>query len=367
MFWNIYQTWDSLLPAIKRDPRLKEVAVLDGVHVYEIVPGAGNDSKELLKNGSFEEGGVRSLPGWKMTGKPTVDRTSKYSAGGRTGLRVTEKDFLFSRPVPVEPGRCYRLSIREKAGSKSATFVMQLNWKDGDDKNADTSSKLRVRARPGRRWEQPNLIVRAPPEAKSVVVQAKAADGTIWIDDVSLKSIPTDCEPGLFVTPNPLYSHDGQIGRAAVSWNTCCSSEGRVTLTKSDGAEEIFSTGSFGLAFLDKIKPGTQYEFRLYSGQEPVLQSVVVNAKERMPTIAADPNPVPDGPGLGRTTISWTTLTKDDGEVWVSKDREPEQLFARGRTGSVEVGWIATGSSYEFRLYSRDSSRRLLASAIVTR
>ena len=368
MFWNIYHTWDTLLSAIKQNPQLKEVAVLDTVHVYEIITGTHNDSVELLRNGSFEDGGPQSLPGWKMAGKPTVDRTSNYSSGGRTGCRVTAKDFLFSQPVPVESGRCYQLGIRAKADSDLATLVMQLNWKDEHNNDVDAPTRLRVGARPIPRWEHPSLTVRAPAEAKSVVVQAKAADGEIWIDDYSLKSIPSECEPGLFVTPNPLYSVDGQIGRAAVSWNTCCSSEGRVTLTKTNGVEEVFSRGSSGLAFLDGIKPGAQYEFRLYSEEGPtVLQSVNVSTRERTPTIAADPNPVPAGAGLGRTTISWTTLAKDVAEVYVSKDGEPEQLFAQRAYGSNEAGWIATGSSYEFRLYSGDASRRLLAKTIVKR
>ena len=98
-----------------------------------------------------------------------------------------------------------------------------------------------------------------------------------------------------------------------------------------------------------------------------VLQNVNVSTRERTPTIAAGPNPVPTGAGLGRTTISWTTLAKDVAEVYVSKDGGPEQLFARGPHGSIEAGWIATGSSYEFRLYSGDASRRLLARTIVTR
>jgi hypothetical protein len=245
---------------------------------------------------------------------------------------------------------------------------MQLNWKNEHNKNVGGPSRLRVRARSARRWEHPSLTVRAPAEARSVVVQAKASEGNIWIDDYSLRSIPNECEPGLFVTPNPLYSLDGRIGRAAVTWNTCCSSDGRVTVTKGNGAEEIVSTESSGLAFLDGIKPGMQYEFRLYSERDPtVLQRVSVSAKERTPTITADPNPIPPGAGLARTTVSWTTLTKDDGEVRVSKDGGPEQLFARGRHGSVEVDWIATGSSYEFRLYSRDASPRLLAKTIVKR
>jgi hypothetical protein len=367
-FWNIYQTWDTLLSAIKKNPQLKEVAVLDRVHVYEIVPGTHNDSAELLKNGSFEEGSARSLPGWKITGKLIVDRTSKYSAGGRTGCRVTTKDFLVSQPVPVESGRCYRLSIRTKADSAPAALVIQLNWKDEHNKDVEAPSKLRVRARATRRWEQPTLTVRAPAGVKYGVVQAKAGDGNVWIDDVSVKALPNECEPGLFVTPDPLYLQDGQAHRAAVSWNTCCSSEGRVTLTKGNGAEEVFSNGSFGLAFLDDMKPGAEYELRLYSQEEGVvLQRVAIRAQERTATIAADPNPVPVGPGLGRTAVSWTTLNKNEGEVRVSKDGGPEQLFARGAYGSVEVHWIATGSSYEFRLYARDASQRLLARTIVTR
>jgi hypothetical protein len=366
LFWNVYQTWESLASAIKQSPQLKEVAIVDKVHIYEIT-GTHDRSTELLKNGSFEEGSARSLPGWKTVGRPRIDRTSKYSVGGRTGCRVTEKDFLVSQPVPIEGGRCYRISMRDRADSKSATFVMQLHWKDGNNKDIDASSERR-RARPTRRWAQPSMTVRAPEGAKSVVLRAKAADGEVWVDDFAFKNIPNDCEPILFVTPNPVFLLNGQGGRAAVSWDTCCSSDGRVTLTKSNGAEEVFSTGSSGLAFLDGIKPGMQYELRLYSGREPtVLQSISVSARERTPTIAADPNPVPSGASLGRTTISWTTLSKDDGEVCVSKDGGPEQVFARGPSGSVEVGWIAMGSSYEFRLYSRDASRRLLAKTIVKR
>jgi hypothetical protein len=367
-FWNIYQTWDSLSSAIKQNPQLREVAVLDKAHVYEIFSGAIDDSAELLKNGSFEQGSGRLRPGWKIVGEPAFDQTSKYSVGGRTACRVTAKDFLVSQPVPVESGRCYRLSLRTMAASDPAELVMQLNWKDEHNKDIDTPGKARVRARPMRRWEHPSLIALAPAGAKSAVVQAKAAEGDVWLDDCSLKVIPNDCKPNLFVTPNPVYLLDGQTGRAAVTWDTCCSSEGHVTLTRNDGAEEGFSTGSAGLAFLDGIKPATQWELRLYSeGNSTALQSIRLSARERTPTIAADPNPVPVGPGLGRTTISWSTLAKQDGEVRVSKDGEPEQLFARGPKGSIEIGWIVAGSSYEFRLYSGDPSQRLLARTVVTR
>jgi hypothetical protein len=236
-FWNIYQTWDTLRSAIEASPRLNEVTVLSGVHVYEIGKETQKEGGGLPANGSFEQG--------------------------------------------------------------------------------------------------------------------KLAPG---------------CEPVLFVTPNPVSIPAEQSGRAAISWNACGNSEARVTLAKDNGAEKVFATGPSGLAFLDGIKPETHYEFRLYSERQPIaLQTASLGTRERTATITADPNPVPPGSGLGRTRISWTTLAKDDAEVRVSQDGEPEHLFARGPTGSIEVGWIATGSSYEFRLYSRGASRRLLAKTIVKR
>jgi hypothetical protein len=238
-FWNIYHTWDTLRSAIEASPRLNEVTVLSGVHVYEIGSRIQKNGGGLPANGSFEQGS---------------------------------------------------------------------------------------------------------------------------------KKLPPGCEPGLFVTPNPVSIPAGQSGRAAISWNTCGSSEGRVTVTKNDGAEEVFATGSSGLAFLDGINSGMHYEFRLYSEQRPgALQTASLSARERTDTIAADPNPVPAGAGLGRTRISWTTLARDDAEVCVSQNGGPEQLFARGPTGSIEVGWITTGSSYEFRLYTNHTQRHLLAKTVVTR
>jgi hypothetical protein len=113
----------------------------------------------------------------------------------------------------------------------------------------------------GRRWQELSIIVRVPEGAKYAVVHAEAATGKLWVDDYSLKQIPSDCEPALFVTPNPVSVPMGQVGRAAVSWNNCCSSEGRVTLTVNGNTEAPFATGQSGLAFLDGIKPGSIMSF----------------------------------------------------------------------------------------------------------
>jgi len=238
-FWNIYQTWDTLRSAIEASPRLNEVTVLSGVHVYEIGGGVQKEGRGLPANGSFEQGSKRLLH---------------------------------------------------------------------------------------------------------------------------------ECEPTLFVTPNPVSVLAGQPSRAAVSWNSRCSQESHITLTTDGSAEEIFARGQSGLKFLDGIKPGVLHEFRLYTaGQPEPVQTASLTAAERTDTIAADPNPVPTGSGLGRTRISWATLAGGDAEVWVSQDGGPEQLFAQGASGSAEVPWIAAGSSYEFRLYAREQPRRLLAKTVVTR
>jgi hypothetical protein len=365
-FWNVYQTWDTLVSAIKETPRLREIAVLQGVHVYQLDKGS-QDDRELLTNASFEEGSASFLPGWEMVGKPKVDRTSKLAAGGRSACAVTEKDFLLSAPVPVEPGQCYRLSVRERANSsKLGKLLLELDWKDENRTDLHLSTVVHVDVSSAQRWGQSSVTVRAPSGSNYAVVRAQAASGKVWVDGYSLKRIPTDCRPVLFVTPNPVSVPARQLGRAAVSWNTCCSSEGRVTFCINDSAEEIFASGQSGFEFLDGIKPGTRYEFRLYlQPQGSPVQTAALKAVERTATIAAAPNPVPAGPGLGRTKISWATLAEDDAEVFVSQDGGPEQLFARGPTGSIEASWIAPGSSYEFRLYSRDGSRRLLAKTVV--
>jgi hypothetical protein len=60
-------------------------------------------------------------------------------------------------------------------------------------------------------------------------------------------------------------------------------------------------------------------------------------------------------------------LNGEDGNVYVSQDAGPEHLFASGPTGYAEANWIIAGSHYEFRLYTADASRRLLAKVVVTR
>jgi hypothetical protein len=82
-------------------------------------------------------------------------------------------------------------------------------------------------------------------------------------------------------------------------------------------------------------------------------------------TINATPNPVLAGSGMGTTTISWTTGDGSNGQIYVSADGEPEQIFATAPKGSADAAWIQAGKSYEFRLYGAGHAK-LLGKIVVT-
>lgn len=86
-------------------------------------------------------------------------------------------------------------------------------------------------------------------------------------------------------------------------------------------------------------------------------------------SIQATPNPVPAGPGNGKTKITWSTKG-DLGtvKVYVSENGQPETVFAQGSEGAVEAPWVGAGSTYEFRLYSEQgTNKRLIDKIQVTR
>ncbi|MBI4213240.1 MAG: hypothetical protein HY534_02945 [Chloroflexi bacterium] len=83
--------------------------------------------------------------------------------------------------------------------------------------------------------------------------------------------------------------------------------------------------------------------------------------------LQAAPNPVPAGPGLGTTSISWNSGTAGTSQVYVAVDGGGEVLFAQGPSGAQDVGWIQSGRSYRFRLYSGTERVSLLRELVVTR
>ena len=83
-------------------------------------------------------------------------------------------------------------------------------------------------------------------------------------------------------------------------------------------------------------------------------------------TITASPNPVTVGQGPGTTTITWNTGDGTTGQVYVSEDGAPENLFTAGPTGSAPAPWIQAGKTFEFRLYAGTEHAKVLAKIQVT-
>jgi hypothetical protein len=79
--------------------------------------------------------------------------------------------------------------------------------------------------------------------------------------------------------------------------------------------------------------------------------------------LRANPNPVPGGTVVGKTTVTWDTGSNAAGDVYVGTAGN-EKLFASGLKGSQDAPWIKPGST-EFRLYNH-ADHKLIAQLTVT-
>ena len=91
------------------------------------------------------------------------------------------------------------------------------------------------------------------------------------------------------------------------------------------------------------------------------------SASQPAAMLIATPNPVPAGKEAGTTKVAWKTGNGASGQVFVSENGSPEQLFAEGVEGSQDAPWISTGTTYEFRLYEGKDHAKQLASVKVMR
>jgi len=111
---------------------------------------------------------------------------------------------------------------------------------------------------------------------------------------------------------------------------------------------------------------GRKAGWRRSKFQNVLITSGVVFVTKATSSLAAYPNPVPAGDGVGKSVISWSTGDGNPGEVWVSANGGEESLFASAQRGVATADWIQTGSTYEFRLYDSDHTG-LLGRIVVTR
>jgi hypothetical protein len=77
--------------------------------------------------------------------------------------------------------------------------------------------------------------------------------------------------------------------------------------------------------------------------------------------LSAAPNPVPVTATQGSATLTWTTGDGSVGQIYVSRNGEPEKLVTQGAEGSTRVSWIELGSTYDFTLYAGSEHKQKLA------
>lgn len=188
---------------------------------------------------------------------------------------------------------------------------------------------------------------------------------------------------GDFLRGFRLFMHVLPLGAALVAWALSNASDalaqaGRPTLRSaaiaiavllmlysnvilerkcSFGAQGALSSVSSGLGFYGMVSMPAEPDFEVASLDE--------TPDKPKGTLMAAPNPVPAGPGLGETTLSWGGWDGAEAELFVSEAGGPERLFASGAQGTARAPWIQTGPTYVFRLYG--PGRRPLAAVQVTR
>lgn len=366
-FWALWQTWQSLEPAIRESGRLKEVTTLEGVHVYqlqrqEIQPV----SQELIPNPGFESGSGAEIQGWTRVGHPIIDRSGNEAHSGSSSCSVTPSDYLVSNPIPIESGHCYLLQLfSRRAKSQTALVRLQVTWLDALQHSLDPSSAdIRV-IDANQQWQSARDEFHAPAESRSAVIYAVTHTGAAWLDDYSLREVSSDCEPSLSAIPNPAVRPPGaKRSRSSISWDSHSGTGSHVSLLVNGQPETRFAEGPVGMRIFD-IETGSRWEFRLYgdTGGAPVRSTIVTS--ESIPPLRASPVVFESRAAPGKTMISWNMPGHAEAEVWASQDGGPEHLFARGASGSQEAPWITRGSTYEFRLYAMLPKRRLIGELTV--
>ena len=161
-------------------------------------PREGN----LVKNGGFEmeagkDGAVPHWPRWSRNGRVV---TEGARAGQRCFLfhhdKVQPNDCVRTEPIPVSPGRTYRLSAWLKRQAPEGTTsqftgLWPHTYGDGADKFVRRLPVWIPKADRAFDWRRYELTFRATARETSVVIWLYTGDaaGDIWMDDVTLTEV----------------------------------------------------------------------------------------------------------------------------------------------------------------------------------
>src|SRR5438034_2499077 len=202
-FWNIYQTWDTLRSGIEASPRLSEITVVSGVHVYEIGSGVPKENRGLPANGSFEQE-RNKLP---SECKPTL--------------------FVTPNPVPVPAGKLGRASVSWNSRCNQESRVTLTTDGSAEEIFARGQSGLKFLdgINTGMRYEfRLYTLGNTEPRQTSTLTAGERTD-TIVAD------------------PNPVPTGSG-LGRTRISWATLAPGDAEVCVSRDGGPEQLFALGA---------------------------------------------------------------------------------------------------------------------------
>jgi len=137
------------------------------------------------------------------------------------------------------------------------------------------------------------------------------------------------------------------------------------------GPERLFGEGAEGSVEVPWIETGKSYEFRLYASTEHKTRLAAVTvirdnedappanpipaSGSGEPFIAAEPNPVPEGPGLGSTTLTWSTGDGSGGQVYLSIYGEYAGHYPAGSEEAIAQLEALRAKGGEFLLFPATS------------
>lgn len=169
----------------------------------------------------------------------------------------------------------------------------------------------------------------------------------------------------LVFEPNP-PSLNGET--ALLKWRTSGGRIGMVYVSRDGDDERLLACARDGEVKINWIAEESTYQFILRSAapDQPILK--LLEVPQTFPETAElrmEPASLPFT--SSRVLIHWRTNAKRPASLFVSRNGDDKQLLAAGTQGTLEIDWIAYGSTYEFALHSGDHRQTLLNRLIIQR
>ena len=208
-------------------------------------------SKELIKNGSFEDG----LKHWIVKGKATINNTE--AAFGKNSLQITLDKPVWQRvfqTINIQPSTEYILEyyvkckdVVPKAGAKFAGAASQVlakkyfpsigsagPWKLDKDNTS---------------WKKVSYKFKTTKDDKTITIQflLSNASGTVWFDNISLKQNKKSISSPITINLYPIKFLGNTSYKIAqnITGTIYLSAQSKLKLAKSDKIEMILDVPNF--------------------------------------------------------------------------------------------------------------------------